>query len=338
MSKFIFCAGNNLWGFLRTGRMFKTQLQELCQKKRWALPWYSAMRDGPDHSPRFKASVSIDGLTFHSPPSCNSFKQAQNEAAQIAFRHFTSPPTSSEVPSNDHHDPDALNSGSSNEALQEAGFLNRSLQFPPLKSFFLFQTSSSGEYVPGFYKNLLQELAQRERTLLPVYKTMKTGPPHLPAFISSVEVGAEKFQGEEGKSKKEAEMNAAKVAYTTLKLASKKCPAPGPTETEGYKEEVKEVINLTAAEAARSSDEVVTKKPEASNYSHSQLVNPAEKIPCPSSSIASQQTKARSELVLNKVRVYTSYPDIEFPQGVTIMPFGDDRWVAIRLELPDQLA
>ncbi|CAL1404524.1 unnamed protein product [Linum trigynum] len=293
--------------------MFKTQLQELCQKKRWALPWYSAMRDGPDHSPRFKASASIDGLTFHSPPSCNSFKQAQNEAAQIAFRHFTSPPPSSEVPSNDHHDPDALNSGSSNEALQE------------------------GEYVPGFYKNLLQELAQRERTLLPVYKTMKTGPPHLPAFISSVEVGAEKFQGEEGKSKKEAEMNAAKVAYTTLKLASKKCPAPCSTETEGYKEEVKEVINLTAAEAARSSDGVVTRKPEASNYSHSQLVNPAEKIPCPSS-IASQQKKARSELVLNKVRVYTSYPDIEFPQGVTIMPFGDDRWVAIRLELPDQLA
>ncbi|CAL1366321.1 unnamed protein product [Linum trigynum] len=294
--------------------MQKFNLQELCQKKRWALPRYSAMKDGPDHSPRFKASVSIDGLSFHSPPSCNSFKQAQNEAAQAAFRHFTSPPPSSEVPRDGHHDQNAFNSGNGTlEVLQD------------------------GESVAGFYKNLLQELAQRERLPLPVYKTTKNGPPHLPTFFSSLEVGAEKFQGEAGKSKKEAEMNAAKIAYTTLKLASNKSLAPDSVETEGWKEEVKEVINLTSAEASRSYEGVVTKKQEPSNYSHSQLVNSAVQIPFPSS-IASQPKKARSELILNKVRVYSSYPDIEFPRGVTVMPFDDDRWVAISLELPDQLA
>lgn len=48
-------------------RMYKTKVQELCHKKQWGLPMYSAIKYGPDHNPRFKASISINGLSFHSP-------------------------------------------------------------------------------------------------------------------------------------------------------------------------------------------------------------------------------------------------------------------------------
>ena len=53
------------------------------------------------------------------------------------------------------------------------------------------------------------------------------GPPHLPPFFSSVAIGSETFSGEAGNSKKAAEMNASKVAYTALKL-----PPSGSPETE----------------------------------------------------------------------------------------------------------
>lgn len=69
----------------------------------------------------------------------------------------------------------------------------------------------------GVYKNLLQELVQKEGSKLPVYSTNKSGEAHKPIFTSQVEVEGVVFTGQESKSKKQAEMTAAKVAYTTLK-------------------------------------------------------------------------------------------------------------------------
>ena len=68
----------------------------------------------------------------------------------------------------------------------------------------------------GLYKNLLQELSQKEGFLFPTYDTIKNGPPHDTTFLSTVEIGGEMFKGGEAKSKKQAEMNAAKAAYTGL--------------------------------------------------------------------------------------------------------------------------
>ncbi|GMI94607.1 hypothetical protein HRI_003130000 [Hibiscus trionum] len=68
----------------------------------------------------------------------------------------------------------------------------------------------------GIYKNLLQELTQRQEWSLPEYKTTKCGVPHRPTFFSTVQVQGHLFNGKGGKSKKEAEINAAKLAYTNL--------------------------------------------------------------------------------------------------------------------------
>ncbi|KAI3743362.1 hypothetical protein L1987_61069 [Smallanthus sonchifolius] len=66
------------------------------------------------------------------------------------------------------------------------------------------------------YKSLLQELVQKKALLLPVYATNRTGPPHIPCFVSTVEISGERYVGEESRTKKQSEMNAAKFAYTAL--------------------------------------------------------------------------------------------------------------------------
>ena len=66
-------------------------------------------------------------------------------------------------------------------------------------------------------KNLLQELSEREGFSKPIYKTTQIGPPHMPTFFSTVEVEGIGFHGKASKSEKEAEEDAAKIAYITLK-------------------------------------------------------------------------------------------------------------------------
>ena len=81
--------------------------------------------------------------------------------------------------------------------------------------FSIFQDNS------GLYKNLLQELVQKEGFSLPVYNTNRFGEVHVPIFVSTVEIEGEVFKGHEERTKKQAEMNAAKIAYTSLK--ERKC-------------------------------------------------------------------------------------------------------------------
>lgn len=68
----------------------------------------------------------------------------------------------------------------------------------------------------GFYKTLLQELAQKEGFNFPSYRSVKSGPSHMPTFVSTVEVGDETYQGKDCKTKKQSEMSAARVAYNRL--------------------------------------------------------------------------------------------------------------------------
>ncbi|XP_013604118.1 PREDICTED: double-stranded RNA-binding protein 4 [Brassica oleracea var. oleracea] len=74
-----------------------------------------------------------------------------------------------------------------------------------------------GVVVDVAYKNLLQEISQKENSLLPVYATATSGPSHAPTFTSTVEFAGNLYRGEEAKTKKLAEMNAAKVAFMSIK-------------------------------------------------------------------------------------------------------------------------
>lgn len=68
----------------------------------------------------------------------------------------------------------------------------------------------------GPYKNRLQELAQEEGFCMPLYKTTNYGAPHKPIFKSTVELEGEIFHGKAASSKKQAELDAARVAYVAL--------------------------------------------------------------------------------------------------------------------------
>lgn len=63
------------------------------------------------------------------------------------------------------------------------------------------------------YKNLLQELAQKHGFSLPVYSTTSDGSVQVPMFKSTVVFQDGSFQGEPANTKKQAEMNAARVAF-----------------------------------------------------------------------------------------------------------------------------
>ncbi|CAH9077295.1 unnamed protein product [Cuscuta europaea] len=65
--------------------MYKNQLQELAQRSCFNLPSYSCIREGPDHAPRFKATVNFNGDTFESPNYCSTLRQAEHSAAEVAL-------------------------------------------------------------------------------------------------------------------------------------------------------------------------------------------------------------------------------------------------------------
>ncbi|KAG6419214.1 hypothetical protein SASPL_121430 [Salvia splendens] len=65
--------------------MFKNQLQELAQRSCFNLPSYACVREGPDHAPRFKASVNFNGEVFESPSYSTTLRQAEHAAAEAAL-------------------------------------------------------------------------------------------------------------------------------------------------------------------------------------------------------------------------------------------------------------
>ncbi|XP_052194489.1 double-stranded RNA-binding protein 2-like [Diospyros lotus] len=70
--------------------MYKNQLQELAQRSCFNLPSYSCIREGPDHAPRFKATVNFNGETFESPTFCSTLRQAEHAAAEVALNTLAS--------------------------------------------------------------------------------------------------------------------------------------------------------------------------------------------------------------------------------------------------------
>ncbi|XP_021282033.1 double-stranded RNA-binding protein 4-like isoform X2 [Herrania umbratica] len=273
--------------------MYKSKLQELCQKKAWELPEYDTTKQGQDHNPRFEAAVVVNGMSFQSQNLVRSAKEAQNDAARVAFLYFTSPPLpnpgSSNVTANFDSNTEnrrtvqpgrqetnrysQVNETGSvckdNHRVKDIQHLYKNLlqvfaqkrnldlpvyscefEGPPhasrfrCKVTFNEQTYESLEFFPtikeaehaaakialsslspdafqeedfSFYKNLLQELTQKEGCPLPVYTTTRSGEAHASTFVSIVEVKGNVFTGQEAKTKKQAEVLAAKVAYMKLK-------------------------------------------------------------------------------------------------------------------------
>ncbi|KAG6761817.1 hypothetical protein POTOM_035054 [Populus tomentosa] len=179
--------------------MYKTKLQEVCHKRQWGLPKYSAMKDGPDHTPCFKASVYVNGISFHSSASCKSSKEAHNDAAKMAFLHFTSPP-----PPSSFMIPGTLADGpETNETSQELDSHS--------------SVSDPKNYTPLKYKSHLQNYARWKNCDLPMYSNTREGPSHAPCFKATVTVDGHTIESPEFfNTLKAAEHAAAKAALMSL--------------------------------------------------------------------------------------------------------------------------
>lgn len=60
-------------------------------------------------------------------------------------------------------------------------------------------------------------MAQKKGLGLPAYSTSQSGEIHVPVFVSTVKIGEANFEGEQSRTKKQAEMSAAKAAYISIK-------------------------------------------------------------------------------------------------------------------------
>ncbi|XP_054797677.1 double-stranded RNA-binding protein 1-like [Prosopis cineraria] len=416
--------------------MYKTKLQELCHQKRWVLPRYSAMKDGPDHIPSFKASVSVNGLTFDSLVPRSSSKLAQNEAAMLAFLHFTSSDPPSPSPATDLNQlrKSQLRNYDQRKSFDSTAFTIESSGLPHIPCMnatssvddqryerpAIFSTSKEAEQAAekvslmslsldspqkgdsGLYKNLLQELALRAGFCIPTYKTIKSGTVRMPTFISIVEVEGKDFHGEARKSKKQAEQDAAKVAYTALKESRSillQCCISFILQN-GYPSSLINLIlgefvillsfssqshitnrlcmlhawqSVSTEEAQEQNlDEMLPSMVKVSNeISNPSFLQPSEEdmmksiksLPssesvhespekeCPSSPESSQldlsalsipelnnakTPETSSYLIHDRIRVYTSFPDLSLPEGITLLPIRENRWIAVSLEFPDE--
>ncbi|XP_052311543.1 double-stranded RNA-binding protein 1-like [Populus trichocarpa] len=199
--------------------MDKTKLQEVCHKRQWGLPKYSAMKDGPDHTPCFKASVYVNGISFHSSASCKSSKDAHNDAAKMAFLHFTSPPPPTKFSlslsltpllSGSFMIPGTLADGpETNETSQE---LDSHSSVSDPKNYALISSAepnAGGQHVketnqgsdvqshslgvkadtPLKYKSHLQNYARWKNCDLPTYSNTREGPSHAPCFKATDDSG-----------------------------------------------------------------------------------------------------------------------------------------------------
>ncbi|PQM33343.1 hypothetical protein Pyn_13086 [Prunus yedoensis var. nudiflora] len=354
--------------------MHKSKLQELCHGKKWGLPRYTAMKDGPDHNPAFKASVSVNGISFDSPVACKSSKQAQNQAAMLAFHHFTSPPSSF---------PSVEPTVTAEEHTFESPEFFNTLKGPEHAAANAVSMSSSQDGAQISAKC-------RVNFFLSLYRS---GASHLPTFSSTVEVEGEEFCGKAGKSKKQAELNAAKVAFIALKerglsrateitschlregalkttqssdlrmivdsfknlIHEEQLVSSPAIKCEECTQQIKGTLHDLSANANLEAEvcdsfhavpEMDNMKETGNPSSCSESMLPStEESPSspafmqpnlPAVTNLGKGTGVRSYLLCNRVRVYTEFPDIAFPNRITVLPVSDDKWVAFSLEFPNE--
>ncbi|KAH0724564.1 hypothetical protein KY284_000429 [Solanum tuberosum] len=224
----------------------------------------------------------------------------------------------------------------------------------------------------GSYKSFLQELAQQEEICLPRYKTIRAGEPHNLTFFSSVEIEAEIFNGDGAKSKKQAEENAAKVAYTALTkcksiYAGNLSTVSAELEGEIVKTEpIMESLSISISqEKFRDEEEIVYSKHTSPKSIGADKVNASsltlgvqelsvnEKSPSSVESLhhlpskttpskfptvlnanssARRTAETKSYLLSNRFRVYKSIPDGVLPTGTIVLPIAEDKWAVVSLE------
>ncbi|KAI9186904.1 hypothetical protein LWI28_022090 [Acer negundo] len=106
--------------------MYKARLQEYCQSKRWELPLYTTIKEGPPHDPRFQTTVTVNNLSFTNR-ICKTTKEGQNNAARLALLHFFTPTSSSSATA-------SVSVGSSSQHTVQPNMMQETNQIPQVNA------------------------------------------------------------------------------------------------------------------------------------------------------------------------------------------------------------
>ena len=122
------------------------------------------------------------------------------------------------------------------EALLGAVYLDRGIEavtehLVPLFSDRIDESAAASERYDA--KTALQEIAVRMSGQLPSYRVSSTGPDHEKSFTASVLIGGRPYGDGAGRSKKEAEQNAAREALSALPKTESESPETDPLPVRG---------------------------------------------------------------------------------------------------------
>ncbi|XP_077139107.1 interferon-induced, double-stranded RNA-activated protein kinase-like isoform X1 [Ranitomeya variabilis] len=153
---------------------------------------------GPAHNPRFTACVFVNEEK-RGEAQDKTKKAAENLACKMAFLSLQNQDQSQPV------------GNSASPASPAVSNIRPEPSPSPVNG------AASNIVVDLNYIGFFNEFCQRNNCLDSRFVAERRGPPHLPDFFCSVEIGKRKFPAAEGKSKKEAKKNAAYLALKELK-------------------------------------------------------------------------------------------------------------------------
>ncbi|CAA7388251.1 unnamed protein product [Spirodela intermedia] len=188
-----------------------------------------------------------------------------------------------------------------------------------------------------FYKNLLCEMTQKEGLALPVYDTVSDGPSHMPTFASRVEIEGERFQGSVMKTKKQAEDDAAKVAWTRLREPL----CLGSDDAAQRKNQSDPPGGADISNSSKLAEEIGGGgEPVPGSYGRREPSSPRsrgdDEISSASASVQGKYefTASEEESSTSAIRVIVCprKNNSQLPAGARLLPFSDDMWMAVRIE------
>jgi len=70
---------------LKLEETYKNRLQTFTQRSNKQLPMYVTVNEWAQHDPRFRSTVTVDGMSYTSPNLFSQRKPAEQDAARIAL-------------------------------------------------------------------------------------------------------------------------------------------------------------------------------------------------------------------------------------------------------------
>ncbi|KAM3305216.1 double-stranded RNA-binding protein 1 [Capsicum chacoense] len=193
--------------------VFKSRLQEYAQKVGLPTPVYETTKEGPSHEPMFTSTVIVNNVRYESLPGFFNRKAAEQSAAEVALMRL-------------------VNSGSMENLSQPVViyFILHHLRQNNCASALICTViltvlysnqKPQCQHETGLCKNLLQEYAQKMNFAIPKYECRRYDPEgKVITFSCTIDVGGMRYVGAAARTKKEAEIKAARTALLAIQSSS----------------------------------------------------------------------------------------------------------------------